>query len=55
MNRLIEVRGWGHRQVDIYAIETLGGAVWYAVTRYLARRGPHRLVIHRYTGYREPS
>lgn len=39
----------------VYAVDTMGGAVWYAVTLYPWKRGPKRMRIKRCVGYREPS
>lgn len=41
--------------VDQYTVDSLGGVVWYAVTRYWALRGADRLRVRACTGYREPS
>lgn len=38
-----------------YAVETLGGSVWYAVTFFPWRIGRRRMRIQRCIGYREPS
>lgn len=41
--------------MDRYVVETRGGVVWYAVTRFWAIRGADRLRVRVCTGYREPS
>jgi hypothetical protein len=38
-----------------YAVETMGGAVWYAVTYFPWRIGRRRMRVKRCVGYREPS
>jgi hypothetical protein len=38
-----------------YAVETIGGAVWYGVTYFPWKIGRRRMKIRRYVGYREPS
>lgn len=43
------------RIADVYAVETIGGKFWYAVTRFWAITGKRRLRITKYEGYREPS
>lgn len=38
-----------------YAVETIGGAVWYAVTYFPYRMGRRRMKIQKCMGYRFPS
>lgn len=39
----------------VYAVDTIGGSVWYAVTYFPHRTGRRRMRIKRCVGYREPS
>lgn len=39
----------------VYAVETIGGIVWYSVRRFPYRIGRRRMKVTRYIGYREPS
>jgi hypothetical protein len=43
------------RIADVYAVDTIGGVVWYSVTRFWAIRGWRRFRIMKCEGYREPS
>lgn len=52
---LIEVQRGVSRIADVYAVDTLGGTFWYAVTRFWAITGKKRLRIVKCEGYREPS